>query len=82
MVKCSPHQTGTPSQQRFRLLTTSGRTVCRKACTGRMRSVLTRRPPQDPNLPKQFGRSHQRRLLCARVGPLRVTGFTEVEPLV
>jgi len=35
MVKCSPQTSrGTSSQQRFRLLTTSRRTVCRETYTG------------------------------------------------
>jgi hypothetical protein len=35
MVKCSPSLVGgTSSQQRFRLLTTSGRTVCRRTSKG------------------------------------------------
>jgi hypothetical protein len=59
MAKGSPQTSrGTSSQQRFRLLSTSGRTVCRKISPGQIQSVLTRQPPPEPRLPKQPGRSH------------------------
>ena len=49
---------GTTSQQRFRLLTTSGRTVCRRTSMGRSGGVLTRRPLPEPSLPKRPDESH------------------------
>ena len=49
---------GTSSHQRLRLLTTSGRTVCRKASKGLKSGVLTRRPLPEPSLPNPPGRSH------------------------
>jgi hypothetical protein len=59
MVKCSPHRKrGTSSQQRFRLLTTSGRTACRETCAGQMRTVLTHQSLPAPNLPNRHSRSH------------------------
>ena len=59
MVKCSPQTSrGTSSQQRFRLLTTSRRTVCRKTCMGQMRGVLTCQPLPEPSLSNRLSRSH------------------------
>jgi hypothetical protein len=49
---------GTSSHQRSRLLTTSGRTVCRKTSRVRMSGVLTRQPLPEPSLPGPPGTSH------------------------
>jgi hypothetical protein len=58
MAKCSPKTWGTSSHQRFHLLTTSGRTVCRKTSKGLKSAVLTRRPLPEPSLPNEPGKSH------------------------
>jgi len=49
---------GTSSNQRSRLLTTSGRTVCRKTSKGLKSGMLIRQPLPEPSLPKPPGRSH------------------------
>src|SRR3954453_13641919 len=58
MAKCSPHKWGTTSQKRLRLLTPSGRTVCRKTSNGQMSGVLPRQPLPEPSLPKPPGKCH------------------------
>ena len=46
---------GTSSHQLSSLLTTSGRTVCRKTSQVQMSRVLTRQPLPEPSLPEPTG---------------------------
>ena len=49
---------GMSSHQRSRLLTTGGRTVCRKTSEGLKSGMLTRQPLPEPSLPKPPCRSY------------------------
>jgi hypothetical protein len=69
----TPEGRGTSSQQRLRLLTTSGRTVCRgDLVQGQIRGVLTRQPLPPSSLPQEPpDRTYEIRSSCQRWGPAR-----------
>jgi hypothetical protein len=54
----TPPPGGTSSQQRFRLLTTNGRTVCRETCKRSDSESADPPAATGTSLPKQAGKCH------------------------